>query len=164
MSAGGGGGEGDVELNIAPIVDCFTVLIAYMLVSMSYIQLSIFDAGVAASPPADSAPAEPPHPDAKIPLSFSVEVAETNQIELKLTGGKPEVNEAISIQAVNGVPNTDELSLKVKALKAHPKRYKRSTAINVANYKNFITSYKIMYLMALKTGLLYPLSASYIKY
>ncbi|NDF14013.1 hypothetical protein EB061_01655 [bacterium] len=44
MSAGGGGGEGDVELNIAPIVDCFTVLIAYMLVSMSFIQLSIFEA------------------------------------------------------------------------------------------------------------------------
>ena len=139
MSAGGGG-DGDVELNIAPIVDCFTVLIAYMLVSMSYIQLSIFDAGVAATAPPDSAPAEPPPPDAKVPLTFSVSVTETNSMELKLTGGKPEVNDSLLIEPVNGIPNTEALTLKVNQLKlAHPDLTEANiSATNSIRYRTVI--------------------------
>ena len=140
MSAGGGGGEGDVELNIAPIIDCFTVLIAYMLVSMSYLQLSIFEAGVAATAPADSAPAEPPPPDAKIPLSFSVSVTEANIMELHLTGGKPEVNETHSIQPLNGAPNTEALAQKVDQMKkAHPDLTEANiSATNAIRYRTVI--------------------------
>lgn len=121
MAGGGGGGvEGDVELNIAPIIDCFTVLIAYMLVSMAYIQLSIFDVGIAATPPADAAPVEPPPPD-KIPLNFSVEVAEGGVLNLKLTGGSPEVNKNEQIPPINNEPNTQLLTQKIQEMKqAHP--------------------------------------------
>jgi biopolymer transport protein ExbD len=140
MSAGGGGGEGDVELNIAPIVDCFTVLIAYMLVSMSYIQLSIFEAGVAANAPPDSAPAEPPPPDAKVPLSFSIEVSEANQLQLKLTGGKPEVNEVSTLEPVNGAPDTVTLSKKIGEMKtAHPDLAEANlSATNAIKYRTVI--------------------------
>lgn len=35
----------DFELNLAPIIDCFTVLITFMLASASFLSISIFDAG-----------------------------------------------------------------------------------------------------------------------
>lgn len=39
----------DFELNITSIIDCFTVLIAFMLVSTSFVAIGIIDAGAAAS-------------------------------------------------------------------------------------------------------------------
>lgn len=39
------GGPLDFELNLAPIIDCFTVLITFMLASASFISISLFDAG-----------------------------------------------------------------------------------------------------------------------
>lgn len=38
--------EQDFDLNIAPIIDCFTVLIAYLLISASFISIGFFDVGV----------------------------------------------------------------------------------------------------------------------
>ena len=80
MSAGGGGGEGDVELNLAPIVDCFTVLIAYLLVSMSFISLSIFEAGVAATSPESASVEVVPPPPGEIPLNLAVILGEGNKL------------------------------------------------------------------------------------
>jgi biopolymer transport protein TolR len=58
-STGGGRGSGrfgrrftggqDFELNLAPIIDCMTVLIAFVLISASYISIGVLEAGVAAS-------------------------------------------------------------------------------------------------------------------
>jgi biopolymer transport protein ExbD len=141
MSAGGGGGEGDVELNIAPIVDCFTVLIAYMLVSMSFIQLSIFEAEVAASAPPDVASAPPPPPASdKVPLSFTVELVDGNRVELKVSGGSPAVKENISVEALNGEVNGVELAKQVDALKkAHPDLVEASiTASPAIRYRSII--------------------------
>jgi biopolymer transport protein ExbD len=39
-------GEGDFELNLASIIDCFTVLITYMLVSASFISLGVLDVSI----------------------------------------------------------------------------------------------------------------------
>jgi biopolymer transport protein ExbD len=141
MSAGGGGGEGDVELNIAPIVDCFTVLIAYMLVSMSFIQLSIFEAEVAASAPPDVASAPPPPPASdKVPLSFTVELVDGNRVELKVSGGSPAVKENISVEALNGEVNGVELAKQVDALKkAHPDLVEANiTASPAIRYRSII--------------------------
>jgi len=54
VSAGplGGGGRNasqDVDLNIAPLIDCITVLIAFLLASSSLLSVGLMDAGVAAS-------------------------------------------------------------------------------------------------------------------
>jgi biopolymer transport protein ExbD len=54
MSANfGSSSNGDVELNITPIIDCFTVLITFLLASASFISIGFFDAytpGNAADP------------------------------------------------------------------------------------------------------------------
>ncbi|MEK6705689.1 MAG: biopolymer transporter ExbD [Bdellovibrionota bacterium] len=39
----------DFELNMASIIDCFTVLIAFMLISASFVSIGILDAGVEAA-------------------------------------------------------------------------------------------------------------------
>lgn len=119
MSAGGSGAEGDVDLNIAPIVDCFTVLIAYLLVSMSFISLGIFEAGVAATGPAVETVAEDPPP--LVPLSFSVDLSVENKLELKLTGGAEHLNQNITLDALPNGPDLETLKNKIGEMKeAHP--------------------------------------------
>jgi len=45
MSANFGSDSGqDVELNITPIIDCFTVLITFLLASASFLSIGFFDA------------------------------------------------------------------------------------------------------------------------
>ncbi len=41
-------GAQDFELNLASIIDCFTVLITFMLASASFISIGILDAGITA--------------------------------------------------------------------------------------------------------------------
>jgi biopolymer transport protein ExbD len=48
MSVGGGNSQ-DADINLAPIIDCFTVLIAFMLVSASFLSIGVLDAGIAAA-------------------------------------------------------------------------------------------------------------------
>ena len=120
MSHGGGSqSDGDLELNIAPIVDCFTVLIAYLLVSMSFISLGIFEAGVATTGPAPEVAQETPPPE--IPLNFSITVGDANRLELKLTGGKANVNQAMTLESRGGALDLDSLKERVAAIKqAYP--------------------------------------------
>lgn len=54
------GGSQDIDINIAPIIDCFVVLIAFLLVSASFLSIGILDAGIAAEAPANSKTAPPP--------------------------------------------------------------------------------------------------------
>ena len=50
MNAGSevGGRSQDFDLNLAPIIDCFTVLITFMLASASFLAIGVFDSGAAA--------------------------------------------------------------------------------------------------------------------
>lgn len=69
MSAGSNdSGEGqDFELNLAPIIDCFTVLITYMLVSASFISIDMLEVSVAAStPPSETTPPPPTDPTTSV--------------------------------------------------------------------------------------------------
>ncbi|MGZ3688895.1 MAG: ExbD/TolR family protein [Bdellovibrionota bacterium] len=59
MSAGKGSSQ-DFELNLASIIDCFTVLITYLLVSASFISLGALDVSVAANTAVDEIPQTPP--------------------------------------------------------------------------------------------------------
>src|ERR1035437_7494076 len=115
MSAGGGDAEGDCELNLAPIVDCFTVLIAYLLVSMSFISLSIFEAGVAATGPAPASVTQP-SPTSEIPFNLSIALNEGNRIELKLTGGKQKLNQEVNVEAKAGIADFEELKNSLKKM------------------------------------------------
>ena len=42
-----GGGSQEFELNLAPIIDCMTVLIAFVLVGASYLSVGVLEAGTA---------------------------------------------------------------------------------------------------------------------
>ena len=43
-----GGPSQDFELNLAPIIDCFTVLIAFLLATASFLSIGFLEAGAAA--------------------------------------------------------------------------------------------------------------------
>lgn len=82
MSAGIGnsGGDGqDFELNLASIIDCFTVLIAFMLASASFLAVGVLDAGISA---ASAAPSETKPPSIQVEVTLKSE----NRIALKVTG------------------------------------------------------------------------------
>lgn len=69
----------DFDLNLAPIIDCFTVLIAFMLASASYLAIGILDTN-------PSTPGQP-GPNAK-PPSINLEVAlePSHRIQIRISG------------------------------------------------------------------------------
>src|SRR4051794_631583 len=95
MNVGSSGGEGDqdFELNLASIIDCFTVLITYLLVSASFITLGILDVTVASNAPADEQPI-PPEVSVTIALDpnrnliVKTEGAESNTVNIGQKSGE----------------------------------------------------------------------------
>lgn len=73
--------SGDFDLNLAPIIDCFTVLITYLLVSASFITLAVLDAGIASSEKA-AAPPAPATPS----LNVEVTLAAQGEIAFRISG------------------------------------------------------------------------------
>jgi len=113
MSAGvssGGGGRGsesqDFELNIASIIDCFTVLIAFMLVSASFVAIGILDAGVAAAG-ATAASSKPPSVTVTVDLQpghkFSVKLSGKANKTTVLAESKGDWDYAAMTEALQGV-------------------------------------------------------------
>ncbi len=74
-----GEGSQDFELNLAPIIDCFTVIITYLLVSASFVSLAVLDAGIAAISPTTAA-------QGIVPLALEVELTKSGAVAFKLTG------------------------------------------------------------------------------
>lgn len=75
----GGGANQDFDLNLAPIIDCFTVLITFMLASASFLAIGIFDSGIAAAG-ATANDAKPPS------IRLDVELGAKNVILVKVEG------------------------------------------------------------------------------
>lgn len=98
--------EQDFELNIASIIDCFVVLIAFVLVSTSFFSIGIVDAEVAAAS-ADAAASPEGNPvtielksDRSILLKTRGKVTRTTAANLaaslaKLVGRDPELKSAV---------------------------------------------------------------------
>jgi biopolymer transport protein ExbD len=78
-SGGGHGQSQDFDLNLAPIIDCFTVLITFMLASASFLAIGIIDSSVAAS----GSGAQDQKPPA---LRVEVELSTKKEISIKVTG------------------------------------------------------------------------------
>ena len=118
MSAGMNSGNGqDFDLNLAPIIDCFTVLIAFMLVSASFLSIGLLDAGVAGG--AVQSDAKPPSVDVTITLKAG------HRIEIQ-TGGKS--NEKYTLTEAKGEWDYDTLNSKLDNLK---KRWPDVSAITL---------------------------------
>ena len=74
----------DFDLNIAPIIDCFTVLIAYLLISASFVSIGFFDVGVSTTTEV-AAPSQPPVPQEF--MSVALKGGEGGRgLEIKLSG------------------------------------------------------------------------------
>jgi biopolymer transport protein ExbD len=61
------------------VIDCFVVLIAFLLASAAYLSIGILDAGIAAAG-ATAAPGDPP------PVQLTVELKENFAMDLRVTG------------------------------------------------------------------------------
>lgn len=69
----------DFDLNLAPIIDAFTVLIAFVMISTAFASIGILDAGVAAG-------GDTPLSKEVPPVRIAVEVQPEHRFLVKLTG------------------------------------------------------------------------------
>jgi biopolymer transport protein ExbD len=69
----------DFELNLASIIDCLTVLIAFVMISTSFVSIGILDAGVAAG-------GETAVTQAPAPVNLTITLKADHSISLKLAG------------------------------------------------------------------------------
>ncbi|MBC7385559.1 MAG: biopolymer transporter ExbD [Cryobacterium sp.] len=100
MSRRGGGGSLDFDLNLAPIIDCFTVLITFMLASASFISVSIFDAGFT--------PAEAQGDPAPPPITVTLDLKKDGSIQVVTKG---------TLESKNTFANPDEAAEALRQLK-----------------------------------------------
>lgn len=103
-----GGDNQDVELNLAPIIDCFTVLITYLLVTASFLTLTALDVSISATNDTNHTP--PPIVD-KPPLVMTLDLSSTNEIILKVTGGDLKKDYEVKLAARTQDGNWDQETL-----------------------------------------------------
>ncbi len=108
-----GEAEVDFELNLAPIIDCFVVLITYMLVSASFLSLGILDIGAQGNGSAEvNANAQ------KDPLVVSLVLNAGRDVIVKQSGKSKSTSK---IPSVDGDINFDQVNAQMAQLKKqHP--------------------------------------------
>lgn len=108
MSAGVEGGSGqDVDLNLAPIIDCFTVLITYLLITASFINLAAMDVGVSAT--GSAAPSD--QPMGPPPMIMTLQLTEAGRLVMNVSGGKLKTDVVVNIEPLaEGGWNLTELA------------------------------------------------------
>ncbi len=85
-----GGGSGlDFELNLAPVIDCLTVLIAFTLVSASFVSVKVLEAGVGSFSEQAASTTDPRHDTA-----LSIRMGAQGGWVIKVAG---RVNETIAV-------------------------------------------------------------------
>lgn len=82
MSVAVEGSDQDFDLNIAPIIDCFTVLIAYLLISASFVSVGFFDVGVSTVSQASAQESPPSSPQELMAVGLGT----GRTLEIKLSG------------------------------------------------------------------------------
>ena len=99
----------DFELNLASIIDCFTVLVTFLLASSAFLSIGILDAGIAAGGSTT--------PDAKAPpsIQLSVDLKPNHVMEIHVTG---KVNQNIGIAAAGGEWNYTKLVAELDQVKS----------------------------------------------
>jgi biopolymer transport protein ExbD len=130
MSVSSGGGGQEVELNLAPIIDCFTVLIAFMLVSASFLSIGLLDAGIAAAGPSN---------DKSVPPPISVEVVIQNGLALQVKISGKETR-TLNVNAKDRALDLDGLAGQLKPIQEKWKTVTGATisAENDVEYKEVI--------------------------
>lgn len=103
-------GEQDFELNIASIIDCFTVLITYLLVSASFISLGVLDVSVLTQRPDGDTSSEPP-------ISLSLRIFGNNEVVMKVDGRHADESAMRVPASADGNIDTGELEKRLVAVK-----------------------------------------------
>jgi biopolymer transport protein ExbD len=102
----------DAELNLAPIIDCFTVLITYLLVTASFLSLAAVDVGVSATGTGD-----PPPPDsAPPPMVLALEIKASGTIGISLRGGTQTKEITYTVDAKAGVWDASGLAGQLQSI------------------------------------------------
>lgn len=125
-------GGTDIELPLAPIIDCFVVLIAFLLISAAYVSVSIFDATVAVVEETSN-PSE-----VTSGVLASIEVKADGTYEIALTG---DVNEHHTIAHQTNIEDQKkELDAKLKEIKTQHDDIKNVTvkADNTMVYRDIV--------------------------
>jgi len=130
-SGKGKGASQDVDLNIAPIIDCITVLIAFILISTSFISMGLLDAGIATETAQQEENKKPPE------VELGLELLENKSLIIKVTGKK---NQNITIENTDGEWNYLKLTETLQELKAsHENTHSLTiTAQNSIPYKEVV--------------------------
>ena len=105
-----GSGNGDsteIELNLASIIDCFTVLITYLLVSASFITLGTLEVTV----PAEAASSAQSAPS----LSLKIEVRKRGGLKLVVEGAQ---SQSVPITGRELLPDYTALDEQLGGIKA----------------------------------------------
>jgi biopolymer transport protein ExbD len=124
MGGVSGGGGNEIELNLAPIIDCFTVLITYLLVSAAFISVSAFEVGVAAVGQGESStkPTGPP------PYSFSIRLSNQGALALQLSGGAEKLSLKETIESTGKDWDLEKLK---RVLTDFKKKYPKLEEVNL---------------------------------
>jgi len=93
----------DFELNLAPVIDCLTVLVTFLLASASFLSIGIIDAGF-------GAPGEKQSPDASNEVVAQVELTVDHNILFKLSG---KTTSSFKIDAKNTTYDIESLKQKL---------------------------------------------------
>ena len=133
MNIGSGGSNStDFDLNITPIIDAFTVLIAFMLASASFLSIGILDAGIAAGGAEATANTAPP------PVTIQMNLLPDRSIRFEISGKE---NSKFSIPPADGTWNLGDAVSRLEALKAKWPTVSALTltAENTVEYKDVVT-------------------------
>ena len=98
----------DFELNLAPIIDCFTVLITFMLISASFLAVGILDAGAGVV-------SQPVQGETPPPIAVEVQLQPGNKISIKLSGKSTQNYE---IPARNGSWDFEKVQAQLSDIKS----------------------------------------------
>lgn len=96
----------DFEINIASIIDCFTVLITYLLACASFISIGVFDVSVLS--PGPTTPQEEPK------VNLSIRMDPNHSFVVKVSGAE---SATLSIPPANGVWDLARLSDSIRPIK-----------------------------------------------
>jgi biopolymer transport protein ExbD len=138
--SGGGRGRGpssqDFDLNLAPIIDCFVVLITFMLASAAFLSIGILDAGIAAAG-ATTSKSQPP------PINITVELQSSHLALIEVTG---KMRKKIPVAAKGDTWNYEDLTAQLASIKAKYPSVTAATlsAQNTVQYKDVVQSMEIV--------------------
>jgi len=122
-SKGSHAGEQDFELNIASIIDCFTVLITYLLVSASFISIGVLDVSALTQRPAGDTS---PPPD----LTLSISLKLNHDVAIQVEGTQDAV---VQIPAKDGQVDTASITEQLASSKVKYPDLKDAVLVSAAD-------------------------------